>query len=170
MTHEEYAAAARYWTDKDAQSVKMDPADLKQAVEAYILAHNTCALATGSGSYVRCTPIEYSYHDGCFWMFTEGGRKFIGLEQNPHVCLAIFDNYREGGALHGMQVMGLAEVVEPFSDRYNAHAAVKQIPLDYLRRMDPPMHLLCVRPETVEFLSSDFRARGCANRQTWQPE
>ena len=29
-------------------------------LEEYIRANNTCALATGAGSYVRCTPIEYS--------------------------------------------------------------------------------------------------------------
>ena len=62
---------------------------LKQAVEKYIQENNTCALATGSGDYVRCTPIEYSYHDGKFWMFSEGGEKFIGLEKNANVSLAI---------------------------------------------------------------------------------
>ena len=35
-------------------------------IEDYIQRGNTCALATGAGDYVRCTPIEYSYHDGCF--------------------------------------------------------------------------------------------------------
>ena len=27
-------------------------------------------------------------NDGKFWMFSEGGRKFIGLEKNSHVCLS----------------------------------------------------------------------------------
>ena len=71
--------AANYWDNKDAGSVPMDAAKLKSIVEDYILSNNTCALATGTGSFVRCTPIEYSWHDGCFWMFSEGGKKFIGL-------------------------------------------------------------------------------------------
>ena len=50
MTHDEYAAAARYWDEKDAGNAKMDPAALRQAAEAYILANNTCALATGAGT------------------------------------------------------------------------------------------------------------------------
>ena len=66
MTQQEYKAAAQYWEEKDAHSIKMDPALLQKAVEEYILANNTCALATGAGDYIRCTPIEYSYHDGCF--------------------------------------------------------------------------------------------------------
>ena len=105
VTKEEYQAAARYWEEKDADSVKLEPGKLRSMVEEYIQSNNTCALATGTGDYVRCTPIEYSWHDGCFWMFSEGGKKFIGLEKNPHVCLAIYDRYEGFGSLHGMQVV-----------------------------------------------------------------
>ena len=69
-------------------------------------------------------------------MFSEGGKKFIGLEKNPHVCLAIYDRYEGFGALHGMQVMGLAELVEPFSEAYNDHAARKKISLEFLRHRE----------------------------------
>lgn len=61
-------------------------------MEEYILANKTCALATGAGEFVRCTPIEYTYHHGAFWMFSEGGEKFAALEKNKNVCLAIFVN------------------------------------------------------------------------------
>lgn len=91
MTHEQFKEAADYWKNKDQTAMPED--ELKLAVEEYINANNTCALATGTGDYVRCTPIEYSYHDGRFWMFSESGEKFIGLENNDNVCLAIFDKY-----------------------------------------------------------------------------
>ena len=115
---------------------------------------------------MRCTPIEYSWHDGCFWMFSEGGKKFVGLEKNPHVCLAIYDRYEGFGTLHGMQVMGLAELVEPFSEAYNDHAARKKISLEFLRKLPSPMHLICVRPTRIDCLFSDFKKLGCAPRQT----
>lgn len=166
MTKQEYQAAARYWEEKDADSVKLEQSKLRPMVEEYIQSNNTCALATGTGDYVRCTPIEYSWHDGCFWMFSEGGKKFIGLEKNPNVCLAIYDKYEGFGKLHGMQVMGLAELVEPFSPRYNAHAAHKKISLDVLRKLPTPMHLICVRPTRIDCLFSDFKKLGCAPRQT----
>ena len=166
MTKEEYRSAARYWEDKDADSVKLEPWKLRAMVEEYVKTNNTCALATGTGDYVRCTPIEYSWHDGYFWMFSEGGKKFIGLAENPHVCLAIYDRYEGFGNLHGMQVMGLAELVEPFSEAYNAHAAWKKIPLDALRRLSSPMYLIRVRPVRVDCLFSDFKELGCAPRQT----
>ena len=56
-------------------------------------------------------------YDGKFWMFSEGGRKFIGLEKNSHVCLAIYDKYDGFGNLRSLQVTGIAAMVEPFSER-----------------------------------------------------
>ena len=49
---------------------------LKNEIEKFILNHNTCALATGSGSFIRCTPIEYQYYKNNFYIITEGGLKF----------------------------------------------------------------------------------------------
>ena len=60
--------------------------ELQRAVEKYIGENNTCALARGAGDFVRCTPIEYSYHDGKFRMFSEGGEKFIGVETYLFDC------------------------------------------------------------------------------------
>lgn len=170
MTQEAYRAAARYWEEKDAHGIGMEPDALHRAMEAYIAANNTCALATGAGDFIRCTPIEYSYHDGCFWMFSEGGKKFVGLEKNPQVCLAIFDRYTGFGSLHGMQVTGRAELVEPLSARYCAHAEYKKIPLAALKKLPAPMHLICVRPDCIEYLCSDFKEQGYSTRQTWVPD
>lgn len=113
----------------------------------------------------RNTPIEYSYHDGCFWMFSEGGEKFVGLEKNPNVCIAIFDKYAGFGSLKELQVMGGASIVEPFSAEYNAHAAVKKIPLTALQKLNPPVNLIKVQPVNADFLNSDFKKDGFDSRQ-----
>ncbi len=73
MTHEQFENAAQYWNKKE--QVKMPKEALKSAIDAYVMENNTCALATGTGDYVRCTPIECSYRDSKFWMFSEGGEK-----------------------------------------------------------------------------------------------
>ena len=62
LSHEEYEAAASYWKKKDAESVKLDEAKLKKAVEEYILANKTCALATAHLSSIRIIMV----HSGCF--------------------------------------------------------------------------------------------------------
>lgn len=164
MTHEQFEKAAQYWNNKE--QIAMPKEALKKAVEEYIQANNTCALATGTGDYVRCTPIEYSYHDDKFWMFSEGGEKFIGLEKNANVCLAIFDKYDGFGKLKSVQVMGKAELIEPFSDIYNRHAEIKKIPLAALQKLENPMNLICVTPTKTEVLFSDFKKDGYSSRQT----
>lgn len=164
MTHEQFEQAAQYWNKKE--KIAMPKEALEQAVEKYIQENNTCALATGSGDYVRCTPIEYSYHDGKLWMFSEGGEKFIGLEKNANVSLAIFDKYDGFGNLRSLQIMGRAEIIEPFSDRYNAHAEYKRIPLEALKKLENPMKLICVTPVRIDVLFSDLKKSGYSIRQT----
>jgi general stress protein 26 len=165
MTHEDYLKAANHWKVVDAKGKAMEPEKLKQAVETYIKANNTCALATGSGSFIRCTPIEYSYHDGCFWMFSEGGEKFISLESNKNVCLAIFDKYNGFGTLKGMQVMGVAEVVEPFAEEYIRAANFKKIPIEALKKLPEAMNLIKVTPTRIDFLNTEFNQNHYSSRQ-----
>lgn len=143
----------------------MDASVLRTKITEYITANNTCALATGADGFIRNTPIKYSYHDGCFWMFSEGGEKFVGLEKNPNVCIAIFDKYAGFGSRKGLQVMGVASIVEPFSAEYNAHAAVKKIPLAALQKLNPPMNLIKVQPVSADFLNSDLKKDGFDSRQ-----
>ncbi len=165
MKQEEYKAAAEYWDVKDADSVKMERAKILTAVEAYIRANNTCALATGSGSFVRCTPIEYTYRDGAFWFFSEGGKKFVALEMNQNVCLAIFDRYEGFGKIKGMQVSGTAQIIEPFSKEYIEAVEYKKISIEALKKLLHPLYLIRVIPTRIDFLNSNFKDKGCANRQ-----
>lgn len=164
MTQEQFKQAAEYWNNKERKTMPED--QLKKVVEDYINTNNVCALATGTGDYVRCTPLEYSYHDGKFWIFSEGGEKFIGLAKNDNVCLAIFDQYDGFHNLKSLQVMGRAEIIEPFSETYNAHATYKKIPLAALEKLAMPMNLICITPTKIEALSSEFKKDGYDVRQT----
>ncbi len=165
MEHEDYVKAIEHWKPVDAAAVKMPDEKLKAAIEEYICKNNICALATGSGSQIRNTPIEYSYHDGAFWMFSEGGEKFIGLEKNKQVCLAIFDGYAGFRKLKGMQVQGEANIIEPFSEEYIAAAAFKKIPIEALKKLPQTMYLIKVIPQRIDFLNSDFKKDGYGSRQ-----
>ena len=119
MKPNEYKKAINFWNKKEAK--KMPAELLKAAVEEFFFNNAVCALATGTGSYVRCIPLEYSYHDGKFWIFTEGGEKFIGLEANKNVSLAVFDKNPNFGELKSVQVTGVAELIK---------SAVKPLSLD----------------------------------------
>lgn len=144
----------------------MERGALVQEVEEFIAARNTCALATaGLDGFVRCTPIEYTYMDGAFWMLSEGGLKFRALESNRNVCLAIYDAYQGFGKLNGMQVTGTAQIVEPWSDEYLALLEYKGIDAERLRKMPVEMHLIKVVPTAIDILSSSLKDLGYDSRQ-----
>ena len=146
----------------------MPPEQLKQIVADYLESSSVCALATGYGDYVRCTPLEYSCHDGKLWIFTEGGEKFIGLEKNANVSLSVFDKNPSFGELKSVQVMGKAKIIEPMSAIYIAHAEYKKIPIAALKKLADqghPMHLICITPVRMDVLFSEFKKQGYDSRQ-----
>lgn len=160
-----YKKAAAYWLEKDAQAARMDDDALFTAIEKFIQAHNTCALATGCGDFVRCTPIEYNYKGGRFWLLSEGGMKFRALEENKNVCLAIYNSYTGFGQLGGMQITGTAELVEPWTDEYMELLAFKKISAANLKKLPVTMNLIKVTPVCIDFLCSEFKKSGFDSRQ-----
>lgn len=166
MTTEQYKSAANFWKTQDRKELPLE--QLKPIVEDYLSHSSVCALATGTGNYVRCTPLEYSYHDGKIWIFTEGGEKFIGLEENSNVSLAVFDKDPNFGQLKSVQLMGKAEIIEPMSAAYVAYAEHKKIPIAALQKLadqGKPMNLLCITPARADVLFSSFKKQGYDSRQ-----
>jgi len=161
----DYRQAANFWTERDAHGKRMDRETLLAEIDAFLAARRVCALATGFGEFVRCTPIEYSWRDGKLWMFSEGGLKFSALEHNRNVCAAIYEENPDFAALRGMQISGTAELTEPWSEEYRAQLAFRHIPEEAVRGLPHPMYLLCVTPARIDFLSAAFRERGFDARQ-----
>lgn len=60
MTEEQFTQAQTFWSRKDEIENKMDPAALYNWISAFLTTHKVLALATGTGNYVRCTPLEYT--------------------------------------------------------------------------------------------------------------
>ncbi len=160
-----YDEAAEYWTEKDRVSVHVDEGELKGIIEGFIKNHNTCALATASGDFVRCTPIEYNYLDGCFYLFSEGGLKFKALKDNKHVALAIYEPYKGFADLKSLQVMGTADMVEPFTEEYRTLLKHKNIPEEMMKKLPKPMNLIKIIPTSFDYLDSDLKKDGFGNRQ-----
>lgn len=165
MTHEEYKNAANYWKVKDVANHMMKKQDLIKSVESYIEKNNTCALATGAGEFVRCTPIEYTYYNNAFWLFSEGGEKFIGLEKNKQVCLAIYEKYEGFQNLKGLQVMGVAQIINPMSQEYDIALEKRNIPEKMRDQMKERLHLIKIVPKHIDFLNSEFKKEGEESRQ-----
>ena len=161
----DYDEAASYWIQKEKDSVRMDEELLKNKIEQFIAAHNTCALATACDGFVRCTPIEYNYIGGFFYLFSEGGLKFKALKENKQVALAIYESYGGFGKLKRLQVTGSAEIVEPFSGEYLKLLEHKKIPLEAMKKLPQPMHLIKIIPSGYDYLDSDLKKEGVSFRQ-----
>ena len=165
MWEMDYGEAAEHWINKDKESVHMDSAALEEKIEDFIKANNTGALATASGDFVRCTPIEYNYIGGVFYLLSEGGLKFKALKENKNVGFAIYEPYGGFANLKSLQVEGHADIIEPFSDEYMMVLEYKKIPESAIRKMPSPMNLIKITPVAYDYLDSNLKNEGYGVRQ-----
>lgn len=165
MNHEEFEQAARYWTDKRQSESCMPKEQLKGIIEGFLTSHNTCSLACAAGDFVRCTPLEYSYRDGSFWIFSEGGLKFFALERNRNVSLAVYDSYDGFGKLGSAQISGVADIIDPDDEAFAIAAREKGIQDEALPKIKKALHLIKVVPRQIDFLSSELKSQGFDIRQ-----
>ena len=128
-----YEHFQNFWIEQQKNAVHMDREQALEHIRNFIRNHNTCGFATGTGDYVRCTPIEYTFMNDEFWFVSEGGSKFIGLEKNKNVALAIFEYYGDVRDSHGLQVMGTVEFYDNQSDEFKKLLAFKGIPYDVMK-------------------------------------
>ena len=144
-----YELPKKYWEERDPKGKKIEKEKLLGIIEEYVGKHNVMGLATSCGEAVRNTPVEYDYWKGAFWFLSEGGKKFNGLEVNKNVCLAIFDQM-EKGVCRGLQVTGVAHVLEPEEPGYGEYFAYKNFsPTVFSKRVPYPIPL--VKIEVREF-------------------
>lgn len=170
MTDKEYNKAESFWIRRDETEKKMDKNVLYDWICEFLSAHRVLALAVSTEDFIRCTPLEYSWHDGALWIFTEGGLKFRALRVNRHVAAAVFETDAAFGRLKSLQIEGTAEVIERFSDTYKRAAEFRKIPLEALKKLEEPMWLLKSVPTEITCLNSDFKKNGFGSRQQWHPD
>ena len=165
MITKEFDKAAAYWTSKEDSEKHMPQDELRADIDAFLAGHNTCALATGSGTFVRCTPLEYAWRDNAIWIFSEGGLKFRGLKDNANVSVAVFEPYDGFGKLASAQVTGTAELIPGNDPAFAEAAAAKGIPAAALEKVASRLHLIKIVPSCVDYLRSDLKAQGYDARQ-----
>ena len=124
---------------------------LKARIDAFLEAHNTLALATGCGKWVRCTPLEYLRVDGKLYVLTEGGLKFKGIWWNGAISAAVYDSYAGMASLAGLQMTGTAVYIDPLSDEYRSVIEARGVQLQQLQQM-PAMLVRCT---PLEYLRVD---------------
>jgi len=152
---------------RDSLMKDMGDEELRKYVEEFLRSHNTCTLATCHGSWPRATPIEYTYHDGCLYLISEGGEKFAGLLMNGRVSVAVYEDYTSMNNLAGMQLTGSAKIVHGRDDMAGV-LALKGLGTDLIDKLPVDLNIIKVTISRVEFLYSRFRDEGFHVRQTLQ--
>lgn len=139
-----------------------------EAIETFLRQHTTCVLATGQGTAVRATPIEYLYDEKKIYLFSEGGKKFANLYRNPQVGLAVFDSYAGFEKLAGLQLTGRCRMIEPDEPRYMTIAAAKGITKERIAAMPVILHVLEIQLTEAVFLWAGFLKHGKTVRQVYR--
>ncbi|MDD6550178.1 MAG: pyridoxamine 5'-phosphate oxidase family protein [Lachnospiraceae bacterium] len=170
MTEEQFDEAESFWTCRDEDTKKMAQDEIYQWINGFLGAHKVLALAAGTGDFIRCTPLEYSWHDDALWIFTEGGLKFKALKKNRHVAASAFDTNAAIGGLSSVQIEGTAEFPAIFSEEYVKAAEFKKIPLDMLKKLPELMWLIKIVPTEITCLNSAFKKDGYGSRQIWKKD
>ena len=93
------------------------------------------------------------------------GLKFKALKDNKHVAFAIYEPYGGFHQLKSLQVMGIASMVEPFTDEYLKIMEHKKIPVEAMKKLPQPMNLIKVVAVSMDYLDSDLKKEGFASRQ-----
>ena len=159
-----YEKAAAFWTEKDKNAVKMPKNELHAAIEDFIKARNTCALAVADGDFIRCTPLTYKYRAGKFVIFSEGGLKFRALRKNKHAALAIYDEYKGPGSAKSLQVTGIAAVLGADDEGYAAQLTALGINAAHMQQLR--LTLILITPTALEYLDATLKEQGYSPRQT----
>jgi hypothetical protein len=156
-------AAAAIRGLRDSFRAAMPAEALERRIGEYLAGHTTCALATVSpdGS-PRVTPIEYRWHEGCFWFFSEGGLKFAGLDR---VSLCVYDEYGSMAKVKGLQVSGQAELVPSDSEDARRIFSLRGVDPEVLARLRLHLNVFRVHPRAFELLDASLKAEGFDSRQ-----
>jgi menaquinone-dependent protoporphyrinogen IX oxidase/nitroimidazol reductase NimA-like FMN-containing flavoprotein (pyridoxamine 5'-phosphate oxidase superfamily) len=150
---------------KEGLMPKMPPKELKQYIEDFLVAHNTCTLSTGFGTRVRSTPIEYTYKDGCMYILSEGGEKFANLMLNKNVSAAVYNDYTDMDQLAGMQITGEASIIDDYEE-YSYLLDLKGLNINTIKSLPVNLNLIKVTIKKVESLYWKYRKQGYTTKQT----
>lgn len=112
------------------------------------------------GTSIRVSPVDYTYR---------GGEKFLNLERNDSMSLAVFDQNGQDPGLKGLQIQGRATIMDPDTDEYADPLRDRGMWEERIRWLGEFVHLIKVVLERMEFLNTTFQRDWYGSRQSIDP-
>lgn len=144
---------------------QMPEEDLRARADRFLSTHSECVLATGHGTSVRATPVDYLYAEGQVYIYSEGGAKFAHLVQNPWASVAVYDPHTSMEDVRGMQLTGTVEVIRPGEPGHEEALALRGLTRDALATFPADLNVITITPEETVYLDTSLQKKGYAARQ-----
>ncbi|URZ16193.1 pyridoxamine 5'-phosphate oxidase family protein [Clostridium felsineum] len=167
-TEDEYLNFAMEIKDLIDTDYKKCPDNLLiKQIGDFLYSHTTCTLCSCSGSRPIGTPIEYMYKSGYMYFITEGGRKFFNIIRNNKVIISVYEDYKGFNKLNGYQFFGVASILEDNSEEYKSVITMKKLNVEAINSINVMLHVIKVKLERVDIISSDIKKKGYDVKQKY---
>lgn len=175
MKNEELREAAKYWFNKDKTANVVSDERAKESIESIINSNCNGVLGTCTNNVPRCTPVDYTYYNGCIYIMTEGGYKLAGIADGNPVAFSIYNNDGTFGNLHSVQIEGKAEVFTVYENEKEYAAVLEarnsketndkfKLSVEMIKKLPHNMPLIKIKPTIATVLDSDFTKEGYFQR------
>ena len=144
--------------------------ELKERIDSFILAHDSCAFSCAAEGFVRNTALDFRYVDGKIYIVSEGGQKFRALLRDNRVSVLIYDSPKRGGSVTSVQIAGYARRLEMWSDEYVAALNKTWGNVEKHRASLIRLNVLEIVPTKIEYFSYTLRGKGVDLKETYYPD
>jgi pyridoxamine 5'-phosphate oxidase-like protein len=132
-------------------------------LNAFLVEQRTCRVATIGRDGPHATPLWFGWHGGCVWLYSiTRSQRWTDLQRDPRIGIVV-DAGGDYADLHGVEIMGRAEVVGEVPRTGDANDELTAVEAQFARKYfgidamvyDGKHAWLRVRPTKIA--SWDFR-------------
>jgi hypothetical protein len=108
----------------------MTPAEL----DAFLAEQRTCRVATNSAEGPHATPLWFCWYDGAIWLYSiTRSQRWADLQKDPRIGIVV-DAGIEYFDLHGVEIIGTAEVVSEVPRTGAANDALAPVEAQFAKK------------------------------------
>ncbi|MGE5454201.1 MAG: hypothetical protein ACM3O9_03295, partial [Methylocystaceae bacterium] len=122
-------------------------------------------VAASPTSRLSCTCFDRNAGSCRSWGVSEGGEKFAHLLLNNMVSVSVFDDYQGISSLAGLQLQGVATIVNHEHHDYFSFMQFRGINPE---KLPVKLNMISIKPSKVELLHHSLKTDGYSIRQIYR--